>query len=281
MGVQCQSPQANAGPDDTGALLRWDLEPWDVELAAPLLAQHLSMPELEVRQWVGAPRGILCRQKPLAALHAAASALAEQGLRAFVVPTPNLVRLPKPVRVGAQANWDQESLRPDLLGEEVALPWTAVAAANVGYVLDKSMGRRPSRGYGTRKIAETLKMDAVAQGGLSLQAEAPVRWALPDEWLIMDLVSVYPTRRLRLDDHTSFARLLGEAATPRFQENMRRVYATFAWLSRHARLALPAEAVGRGESWPPPAFRTDEHWDARLEWMANWALHAPRPPGPA
>ena len=174
--MQGQPLRPGSAPADApGALLRWDLEPWNVDHVAATLALHLGVIELEVRQWVGACQGIICRHQPTSRLQSASAALAEHGVRTFVAPMSELVALPKATRAGARVTWDQHGIQRGEGQHATSIPWHSVAAINVGYLIAESVSLRPLRRHGRGKSsAEMYGVEGVSQVELSTQGSAPV-----------------------------------------------------------------------------------------------------------
>jgi hypothetical protein len=92
----------------------------------------------------------------------------------------------------------------------------------------------------------------------------------------LDLVSLQPPRRFRIEMGGFNFQVLGPEVQPSTRENIRRLLAKLIAWCPHVRTTTTPEELYAPGRFHTAQFDSERDFEARLEWMLNCALHAPQ-----
>ncbi len=271
-------------PNALYALLLYEYQPLDPYTVGPLLSESLAIPVAEAAQQAKTCQGILVRSAPFARIRAAGARLAEMGIRCFGVPAARLVALPPRNKIRA-ATWTEKAFVPtvDVQGRTELIPWEHIVAANCGQFVTRQVKYKGDQsGVLTRRIGPALGglmgSPAVLAAGVAGLGTTSGRKRVEtqQEHTCLDLVSLNPPRRMRIESGGFAFQVLGAEIQNSARANMRTLARKLRPFCPAARWSLKPEQLEGEGRFEPPEFPSEQAFDRRTEWLMNLALHAPR-----
>lgn len=250
----------------------------------PLVAQTLGLAMADAARQLKIQQGIITRSAPLARVRTLGQQLAQHNVMTFAVPTERMVGLPHVTHVRG-ATWTEQGFVPqlDTRGTSELLPWSAVVAMGIGQVTETTVKVKTESDPSARMAGAAVGFAAGgfigAAVGASIGGAAGTRQKRVEkekQQVVMDMVSLQPPRRYRIESSGFAFVILGPEVQHSTRENMRALFSKLIAWCPHARATITPEQLYAQGRFSPPKFGSDEEFAGRIEWLVNWALHAPQ-----
>lgn len=263
-------------PRDGATVIRERSGRLDLEIFAPLVAQHTGLHRAEAAKICQTGYGILVDNIDLAAAEALAAALQAHGEPCFVIPAAFLIPLPRAKAVHGLRLLKTELHLVDAAGHVETAPWDKLLLLAAAHVpVERTVQRIAPDNLFTRRVS----YGAVALGGAAGAAIAAAGGAMTSGprtkqssalHTVANIVALHPLRRYEFDGRELDYSVLGAQVQPSSEANARLMIRWLLTVAPQLRCNLDADRLRAGAEVPLPV-QSRHDLDAAVHWMINLA----------